>query len=153
VSSAYMRYGAYPTNNSAAACVAFSSIAILLACIPLFEALRSSGPKRLAAILLAPLALFSLMHLAQVGRYCVGYWGVAFWPVPPSDLFRYGGYFWPELPVRRVAGLPDPFGVSGATLAAVLVETAKWFIVLAIAVWLSVAQLAAWWRGGKTSAA
>jgi hypothetical protein len=148
VSSAYFRYGPYPTNDSAAACVAFSSIAILLGCIPLFDALRSSGPKRLAAILLAPLALFSLMHLAQVARYYLGFWGV-----PSADVFRYGVYFWPELLVTRVAGLPAPFGVSGSAIGAAWVEAAKWCVVLAIAVWLSVAQLAAWWQGGKTSAA
>ena len=73
VSTFYLRYGPYPKNIAGVVLVAFSSIAILLACIPLFDALRSSGSKRAAAILLAPLALFSLMHLAQVGRYCLGF--------------------------------------------------------------------------------
>jgi hypothetical protein len=148
VSSAYFRYGAYPSQASAVACVAFASFAILLACIPLYDALRSSGPKRAAAILLAPLALFALMHLAQIGRYYVGFLGV-----PSADVLRYGVYFWPELPVRRIAGLPAPFGVSGSGLGAGLVEAAKWCTVLAIALWLSIARLAAWRQGRKPTAA
>ncbi|MEA2733592.1 MAG: hypothetical protein QOE14_43, partial [Humisphaera sp.] len=76
MSAGYLRYGPQPSDSSGVALVAFSSIAILLACLPLYDALRCSGPKRhakrLAAILLAPLALFSLMYVARVGQFCLG---------------------------------------------------------------------------------
>jgi hypothetical protein len=144
VSTAYLRYGPQPKDVSGVVLVAFSSIAVLLACLPLFDALRSSGPKRLAAVVLAPLALFALMYLAQAGRYFVA-WGFA----PVADLLPYGVYFRPELFVRRIAGLPAGPGVSGPVSAG---EAAKWCIVLAIAVWLSIARLPAWWQREKTSA-
>jgi hypothetical protein len=148
VSTAYLRYGPHPQRAASVVLTAFSSIAILLACIPLFDALRSSGPKRLAAILLAPLALFSLMHLAQAARYCIDY------PRPAStDVLLYGQYFWPEVLLERIAGIPPGWGVSESTLGRVLIEAAKWCIVLAIAVWLTVARLAAWRRDTKAAAA
>ena len=55
---------------------------------------------------------------------------------------------------RRVApsALPAGPGLSGS-VGAVLVEAAKWCIILAIAVWLSVARLAAWWQRRKECAA
>ena len=73
VGAACLRYGAHPKDLAGVVVVAFSSIAILLACVPLFDALRSSGSNRAAAILLAPLALFALLHLSQVARYCAGF--------------------------------------------------------------------------------
>jgi hypothetical protein len=145
VSTGYLRYGPQPSDSSGVALVAFSSIAVLLACVQLFDALRSSGPKRLAAILLAPLALFSLMYVAQVGRYCLGFSGMT-----SSDVFRYRIYFWPELLVADLAGgQPPGWNVSGS-VSAFVVEATKWCIVLAIAVWLTIARLVAWWQGKKT---
>jgi hypothetical protein len=164
VSTAYIRFGPQPKDVSGVVLVACSSIAILLACIPLFDALRSSGRKRPAAILLAPLVLFALIYLAQAGRYFV-----AFGFAPVADLLPYGVYFRPELLVRHVAGLPPGPGVSGpagaffagvagspgwpATAGAFVVEAAKWCCVLAIATWLTIARLAAWRHGRKPSAA
>ena len=142
LSSTYLRYGPQPMYMAAAVHVAFSSIAMLLACIPLFDALRSSGSKRLAAMLLAPLVLFALMHLGQVVQYCLGFSGAG-----AAEVFRYGVYFWPDLLVRHIAEL------SGAGLAAGLVEVSKWGVVLAIAVWMSVAQVVAWRHQKKTSTA
>jgi hypothetical protein len=147
VSWAYLRYGAYPKDVSVVVLVAFSSIAILLACIRLFEALRSSAPKWVAAILLAPLALFALMHLAQVTSY-----GLGFSRMTPLDVFSLGVYFRPQLLVRHIAGVPMTWMAPDWTLGAMLVEGAKWCIILGIAVWLSISQLAAWWRGKKASA-
>jgi hypothetical protein len=141
VSTTYLRYGPYPRGISYVVLVAFSSITILLACCPLYDALRSSGPKRLAAILLAPLALFSLMHLAQAGRYCVGIPGAT-----AADVYRYAVYFCPDVLVKEIPGLPASLKLSGSDFGAFLVEAAKWCIVLAIAVWLSIAQLAAGFR-------
>ena len=146
LSTAYIRYGPQPNNVAWAVLVAFSSITILLACAALYDALRSTGPKRPAAIVLAPLALFALLHLAQAARHFLGFSGA-----PPSEVARYSAYFSPETLARYVAGQPV-MNVSWV-LGAFVVEAAKWCTVLAIAVWLSVAQLAAWRRGGKTMAA
>jgi hypothetical protein len=148
VSTAYLRYGAYPHDGSAGVLVAFSSIAILLACVPLWDALRSSGPKRLATILLAPLALFSLMHLAKAGLYCLGSRSVTL-----RDIYDLGVYFRPMQLVRPIASLSAGLNMSGSVFSAFLVEAAKWCIVLAIAVWLSIAQLATWRQDRKADAA
>jgi hypothetical protein len=139
VSAGWIRYGPQPKAISGVVLVAFSSIAILLACIALFDGLRSSGSKRAAAILLAPLALFALIHLAQAGRYCVGA------AIAPSDVFRYRVYFSPVV----LRDLSAKASVSGGLL---FVEAAKWCAVLGIAFWLSIAQLAGWWQGKKTRA-
>ena len=144
LSFAYLRYGPYPKPIAGVVRVAFSSIAILLACIPLFNALASSGPKRLAATLLAPLALFSLLHLAQAGGYWLG--------ISSTDVFHHEVYFWPELLVNEVAGLPTALNPPGSMLIPWLAEAVKWSVVLAIAVWFTIAQLAAWWQRKKTSA-
>jgi hypothetical protein len=155
---AAVRYGPQPFDAAGVVLVAVSSIAIFLACIPLFDALRSSGPKRLAAVLLTPLALFALVYLAQVARYCLG---ITY--LNPRDLFQYGVYFRPELLVTSIAAFP--FGAmlqvalpypAGVTLTrpepgALAVEAVKWCTVLAIAVWLTTAQLAAWHRRRTTS--
>jgi hypothetical protein len=138
LSSGYLRYGAQPTHSAGVVLVGFSSAAVLLACIPLFGALRSSGSKRLALILLAPLAAFALMHLAHAGWYWLG-----FPRAPSADVLHYGVYFWPDLLVSNVADLPPDPSVSGSGLGAFLVEAAKWCIVLAIALWLSIARFAA----------
>jgi hypothetical protein len=147
VSSGYLRYGAQPMGTAGVVLVAFSSIAILLACIPLFDALRSSGPKRAAAFLLAPLALFSLMYLAQAGRYGL------FSTATSADFYRLETYFRPDLLVENIASLATGLNGLGSGLNASGVEAVKWCIVLAIAVWLSIAQIAAWWQVRKTSAA
>ena len=121
--------------------IAFSSITILLACVPLFDALRSSGPRIPAIIVLTPLALFSLMHMAQAGQYCLGVSSVT-----SEEIYRYGYYFRPDLLVRDLAALLA--GVSlWDLLDGSLVEIIKWCIILTIAVWLSIAQFVAWWRG------
>jgi hypothetical protein len=142
VSAAYLRYGPYPKPASVIVLVASSSIAILLACIPLYDALRSSGPKWLAALLLPPLALFSLMNLAQAGRYCLGFSSLNL-----NDVYSFAFYFRPQLLVSHIAGRPS------YEMIAFVPEAAKWCIVLAIAVWLSIARLAAWRKRTKASAA
>jgi hypothetical protein len=149
VSTTYLRYGPHPKPIVSAVLTSFSSITILLACVPLFDALRSIGPKRPAMILLAPLALFSLLHLAQAGRYCLGFPGG-----PPSEFYRYEQYFCPQLLVGRIAGLPTGLaGVPGvnmpASLLSAFVEAAKWCIVLAIALWLTIARFATWRQGNR----
>jgi hypothetical protein len=142
----YLRFGAQPGNISSVVAVAFSSIAILLASVPLFDALRSTGPKRLAAVILAPLALFSLMHLAQAGAYCLGFSGI-------SDISCHEAYFWPQPLVQYIGGLPTGWGwpPRSVSLGEIAVEAAKWLIILAIAIRLTIAQLAAWRKAKKPS--
>jgi hypothetical protein len=143
----YLRYGPYPKDVSAVVLVAFSSMAILLACIPLFDALRSSAPRWVAAIFLAPLALFALMHLAQVASY-----GLGFSRMTPLEVFSLGIYFRPQPLIKHIAGFSLSWLAPNWTLGDSLVEGAKWCIILGIAVWLSISQVATWRRGKQASA-
>jgi hypothetical protein len=141
VGTAYIWFGPQPKDVSDVVLVACSSLAILLACIPLYDALRSTGRTGLAAVVLVPLALFALTYLAEAARYFIAL-GVA----PVADFVTYGVYFRPELFVARLAGVPPAPGVSASTVAS-LAEAIKWCSVLAIAVWLSVARLGPWRQG------
>ncbi len=145
LSTGYLRYGPYPKAISGFVLVGFSSITMLLACVPLFDALRSSGRRRPAVILVASLALFTLMPLVQTLRILLGFQATRTFlgvSIPPS--LHYELYFWPELLVGHLANLRFGLNLSGWELIEFLVEAAKWCIVLAIAIWLSIAQLAAW---------
>lgn len=147
VSPAYLRF-VYPKPISYAVLVAFSSGAILLACVPLFDALRSSGPKRLAAILVAPLALFSLAHIGQAGLYCIDSSRATF-----EGVAKYGMYFRPQLLVGGIADLKGSLNLPGRELIALVVELTKWCDIFAIAVWLSITRLVPRGQERKTSAA
>jgi hypothetical protein len=144
VSSGYLRYGAHPGSIAAGVLVAFSSIVVLFACVPLYDALRSTGSTRAtrgARILLAPLAAFALLHLSQAVRYCGG--------LPNAngaDMAHYGLYFSPELLLSRIARSPYLTAMP-PSVSEILMEIVKWGVVLSIAVWLSVAQVATWRRG------
>jgi hypothetical protein len=140
VSTCYLRHGPHPHEALGVVLVAFSATTVLLACVPLFTALRSSGPKRLAVILVAPLALFSLMHLERAGRAYLGRPGVT-----DADVYPFVVYFWPRLPLSALAGVPPTWWAAPGDLAPgpIAVEGVKWGVVLAIAMWLSVAQIAA----------
>lgn len=143
---AYLRH-VYPKPISYIVLVAFSSVAILLACVPLFDALRSSAPKRLAAILVAPLALFSLAHLGQAWLYCIGSSRVTL-----EAVAKYGVYFRPQLLVGGIADFRGSLGLSGWEFVAVVVEVVKWCTIFAIAVWLTIARFAPRRRRRKDSA-
>jgi hypothetical protein len=118
---------------------------VLLASVPLFNALRSSGPKEFAAVVIAPLALFAVMHLCQTFLYWVGIISTA----TPTDIYILGTYFRPLLLAQFAARAVAGFFPSGYVLIESLVEAAKWLIILAIAVWLSVAQITAWRKPKK----
>jgi len=133
----YVRYGLQPRVGADTLRLASSCIAMLLACIALFDALRSSGPKRLALVLLAPLALFSLMYLIQLGGFFLG--------LASPKVFQYELYFWPDALTGQTANplFIYSYAPTGWSLGAFIVEATKWLIVLAITVWLTIAQLAA----------
>jgi hypothetical protein len=136
IGSAYIRYGPQPKDAADVVLVASSSVVILLACIPLFDALASTaGRKRLAAAVLAPLALFALVYLARAVHYFA-----ALGAAPMAGVRPYIVYFRPESFVARLAVLSGPgvWAPAGAALA----DAAKWCSVLRVAVWLTRARLA-----------
>jgi hypothetical protein len=146
VSCAYLRYGPEPKIVAGIVLVAFSSITILLAYVPLSEALRRTGLRRVALILPAPLVLFSLIHLAEAAAHSLDS------SAPTAEIFHYGVYFRPDFVLNRFAdGSADLTTMPGPMLVAFVVEVAKWCTVLAIAVWLTTAQVVAWRRGKKTT--
>jgi hypothetical protein len=147
VGTGYLRHGPYPKEISVVVLAAFSSITMLLACLPLFDALRSTAAKRYALIPLALLAFFSLMYLVQAFQFSVGTSNYT-----AANIVNYGVYFWPELLVGQFAGLPPNLSLSGSPFFAFLLEAAKWCAVLGIAVWLSVAHFAAWRQRKKLAA-
>ena len=132
LSTGYIYYGPHPSQLSGASLPAFSSVVILLACVPLFNALRSSGPKLPAALLLAPLFIASLVQLNDVVRYALGFATFS------TDGTYYPFYFNAGLLVNN---FPDPS-------FRIILEAAKWSACLTIAIWLSIAQIMAWWRRG-----
>jgi hypothetical protein len=148
VSAACLRYGPHSKDISMVVLAVFSSIAILLACTTLFDALRSSGPKWVAATLLAPLALFALVHLSQAGAESFTPPGGLF--SPPREVDELGAYFRPRLLVRLAFRGPLDWPLSQWGLSPFVIEAAKWCIVLTIAVWLSIAQIAARRRRSPT---
>jgi hypothetical protein len=112
VGTFYLHYGPYPHDIVVVVTVMFSSMVILLACVPLFNALRSSGPRQFAAILVVPLALFSLIHAGQAFLYSIGIVSTANW----TDVWMLGTYFRPYVLVKFAAGALAGYGCM--TLAA-----------------------------------
>jgi hypothetical protein len=142
VCSACFHYVPLAPDSLGAVIVAFSSVVVLLACVPLFDAMCSCGSKRLAIALLSPLAAFALVDLCQFGKFCLGLTvrsRVEFILVPT--------YFRPYLLVEGPAQFggvhwftwESPTGEFAA-------EAVKWCSVLAIAILLSIAQFRAWRR-------
>lgn len=128
----YIYYGPHEGRLAIASLLVFSSVVVMLACAPLYNALHSSGPKALAALLLAPLLIASMVQLSDVARYGLGNLSFHTWEN------YYPFYFNPELLVH---GFPYPS-------FRFIVEAAKWSACLTIAMWLSIAQIMAWWRHG-----
>jgi hypothetical protein len=135
VGAGYIKYGAYPGPFADVALAGFSSAVVLLACVPLFNALRSSGPKILAAILLAPLALSAMVQGAIAIFYAYQLTALSANVRQLHDPFL---YFHPELLPTTVADLSGIF-LNSLELA----ETVKWLACFGIAVWLTIAQIAA----------
>lgn len=147
VSFTYLRYGPEPRTSTEFVLKSFSSIGFLLACIPLFHALCSRGPKRLATILIAPLALFALVYLAEAARYCIYLSG---WSAMSYPDHRW--YFQPEMLVGYIIHSTNVFFPTQPSFIAFSLEAVKWCILLAIAIWLSIAQFTAWRQGAKRGA-
>ena len=124
----YMYYGPHPSRLTGASLPVFSSVVVMLACAPLYNALRSSGPKVLAVLLLVPLFMASLLQLADIGLY-----GLGLLSLNTRETY-YPFYFNAELLVKV---FPNPS-------FRFIVEVAKWSACLTIAMWLSIAQIKSW---------
>lgn len=133
----YLYHGPHPSVLSAASLCVFSSVVVMLACVPLYNALRSNGPKKVAMLLLAPLVLADLVQLGDIVQYSMG-----FFSVNMRESY-YPFYFNADLLVKEFP----------ATSFRYIMEAGKWLACLVIAVWLSVAQIMAWkWgRGNRIS--
>jgi hypothetical protein len=78
------------------------------------------------------------LKLVQTARLALGVWTVT-----PNSVYVYGIYFWPQALAQYIWPTPPPmYYLPRVTLTAFLVEAIKWCIILTIAVWLSIAQLA-----------
>ena len=132
---AYLRYGPQPMQAAAVVQDAASAAAVLLACVPVFNAVRSAGPKWLAATLVAPLALFSVAQLAQIAGYYAHVPGATLNPLS-SD----GVYFCPSLLAKDVGGVLVAGLPFGSVSTAAFAELAKWGIVAGTAVGLTIAR-------------
>ena len=108
ISTNYLHHLGRPRFDLAQVMVAISSLTVLLACVPLYNAILSSCPnrlepgrrKRFAAILAAPLALFSLMQISSVGLY-----HLSFPRLTVDIVYYYYVYFQPRLLFGDVAAL------------------------------------------------
>ena len=106
---------------------------MLLACVPLFNALRSSGPRWLALLVLLPIALGSVAQLASAALYGAKLTVSGF-------VLNLSPYYFS--PTTLTEGFPR-FGWSTLFQHVFLLEAAKSLSCLAIALWLTAAQLAA----------
>jgi hypothetical protein len=141
LSTRYLRYGPYPKISTYCVLITFSSITVLLACLPLWEALRSSGLKRMARVLLVPLALFSAGNIAQAAQVTLNYSALS----RSDPFYLLGSYFRPAVLLHNATDYNSwnwgGFFASQPALSLFIVEAVKWGIVLVIAVWMSFAQL------------
>src|SRR5690606_33544544 len=60
-----IHYGSHADEGAFIATGTVSACLVLLACVPLYDAMRSSGPSWLAILLLAPLAASALWKLGE----------------------------------------------------------------------------------------
>lgn len=124
----YIYYGPHPGLLVTLSLPVFSSAVVLLACVPLYNALRSSGPKVPAALLLAPLFIASLVQMTKIIQYGLGLVTLNTRETLYPFFFDADVLVSPDLSSRFIA------------------EVVKWSACLGVAVWLSVAQILAWRR-------
>ena len=131
LSTTHLKYGPHPTTT--AALVAFSPLLTLLACVPLFTAMRSCATPRIAIALLSPLALSALLQLGEVSRYPAGWTGV-------SAIAPFESFFSPRF---ALASLTGNLSRTSPTTAALIIplESLKYLSLLAITLHLTHAQL------------
>ncbi len=138
LSGTYLRY--VPDGASEAslpALAAFSAALVLLACAPIFTALRSTGRKLAAVLPVVPLAMAAIWRIAEAVHYHF-FTAPAGDPPPPF-------FFQPDLLVRGVSGIAST-GVFRRIPLYLVRELFMWLPFLVVAIWLSVAQVRSWRR-------
>jgi hypothetical protein len=147
IGAGMLYYLPQPGRASEVVVVIAASLAVLLACVPLGNALRSTfpNPRRVRFLVLLPLAglaIPALWHLAEIAHH--GYEQITFTPPatgltfgPYSDAILHNSFFLPEL-----LSNPRFFGrqQSGPRVVG---EHVKFVTVLAMAIWLTTAQILA----------
>lgn len=131
----YLYYGPHDSEALYATVTAFSACAVLLACVPIYDALRCSGPKVWALVLLAPLAVISVWQIAGAVHWYLNY------PLA-ADAELPAFFFEPGSLLPGLAELKS--GFSWQRLLSFTTEAVKWLIFLGVAIWFSVAQARAW---------
>jgi hypothetical protein len=146
----WLKYGPHPKDSEEVVCTLFSAILMLFACVPLFRALRSCGPRRLTVILLTPLILCALANMALCGWYGLGLPGIAIGDIRRQTTFFGAGTLADEMTGQARYAV---FGLAGPSPVEKLAECLKWGIVVAIALWLTAAQVWTWKKGPATAVA
>ncbi len=147
IGAGYIYYGPHWTDTGDVALAVFSACAILLACVPLYDALRSSGSRVLALVLLMPLALIAVW---QIGSAVLVYLHPPIADTPPPPFF-----FQPQALLGHLTNYEAFINGQVSPIQSILWEAAKWLPFLGIAIWLSLAQVrawGAWWAWRKPSA-
>ncbi len=133
----YLLYAPHGSDNLPHGLAVLSACAILLACASMYQALRSTGPRALAAIPLIPLALAAVW---QIGAAAIDWNNLSPLSQPPPFFFA-PGYLRSGLDASTFRDIPS--------LQGFLHEVAKWLPFVVIALWLSIAQLHAWRRSAE----
>ncbi len=138
--AAYLHYLTPRTDGVHFMLGAASAAVMLLACAPLYDALRSSGPRWLAAALLTPFGIAAAVQLAVAALEWFQGGSYSSWSgLPLATPF----FFNPESVATKVTGASLPVWAQGLPAYYSAYELAKWLVPLLAAVWLTAAQLAA----------
>ena len=143
LSSGYLRFAPMPDVWSELLLATISTFVILLASVPIHAALRSTGLRVWAHLILVPVIGLGLIHLVRVAVVAIdgpratnAFLGINHWYFHPWQLSSgvgaivRGGY--------SFASFHQP-----STIAYFYPEVVKWGVFLLIAIWLSIAQLRA----------
>ena len=137
--AAYIYYVPFGTDAAYFVLGATSAAVMLLACVPLYDALRSSGPRWLAIALLTPLGAAAAVQVFVAVASCF-----ISGPTPWFDAPLFAQFFFKPAVVAALVARDSPPWLAPrlpADLGAY--EFVKWLVCLLAAVWLTTAQLAA----------
>ena len=138
----YVYYGPIDSDLLYVALTLCSAATVLLACVPLYDALRCGGPRWLARMILALLSLVCLLHVSEAAGYFLK---LSSGRAEELPIFFLRTYFFPIYPAVFKAAFTG--GIGGFRLYAQ--EAITWLLFMTIALWLSAAQLRVWRRRSK----
>lgn len=142
ISYAYLRFGPSPGNTAFVALSVSTAVTVLLACVPLYDALRATVDKRywwVARIATWSLALSAAVFLTRLAGYMLGIPGA----VGLRELTTV--YYTEAFKVAKdLAAVLNGAGFVPLLTLNSLTELAEWGTALGIAVWLSAVQFFAW---------